>query len=62
MPSSLPTMLRRRLGLEAGATRRECQAAFRQLAKEHHPDAGGDRERFEQVRQAWETLKELERW
>jgi DnaJ-class molecular chaperone len=30
------------------------QAAYRALAKQHHPDAGGDQEQFLRVQAAWD--------
>lgn len=35
----------------------QIQAQYRRLVVEHHPDKGGDRARFTQVRQAYEILK-----
>jgi hypothetical protein len=45
------------LGVEPDADPAEIAAAFRRLAKRHHPDApGGDAARFAEVRDAWEVL------
>ena len=44
------------LGLEAAATAEEVKAAFRRLAREHHPDRGGDVERFQRVQAAHDAL------
>lgn len=33
---------------------------YRRLAKEHHPDRGGDAEKFRQIQAAWECVRELE--
>lgn len=46
------------LGVGADATADEIKAAYRQLAKQHHPDAGGDPERFHQIQQAYELLQQ----
>jgi hypothetical protein len=47
------------LGLAEGATRDEIRRAYRRLARETHPDvAGGNRESFERIRDAWEALEE----
>ena len=45
------------LGLEAQAEWPRIQQRYRQLAKENHPDKGGDKAKFIQIRQAFETLK-----
>jgi hypothetical protein len=44
------------LGLPLDATRAEAQRAFRRLAKETHPDTGGDAAAFRAVAGAWADL------
>src|SRR6266498_2243673 len=44
------------LGLPLDATRGEAQRAFRRLAKQTHPDAGGDPAAFRAVASAWADL------
>ena len=44
------------LGLPLDATRSEAQRAFRRLAKQTHPDAGGDAAAFRAVAGAWADL------
>ncbi len=48
------------LGLQRTATQAEVKAAFRRLAREHHPDANpqdlGAERRFKRVARAYETL------
>lgn len=44
------------LGLRVDATRGEAQRAFRRLAKQTHPDAGGDPAAFRAVAGAWADL------
>lgn len=44
------------LGLPFDATRGEAQRAFRRLAKQTHPDAGGDAAAFRAVAGAWAEL------
>jgi len=44
------------LGLPLDATRAEAQRAFRRLAKQTHPDAGGDAAAFRAVAGAWADL------
>ena len=34
------------LGLKANATKREIKSSYRKLVKKHHPDAGGEKEKF----------------
>lgn len=45
------------LGLPEGATSDEIRRAFRSLARHHHPDLGGDRTRFQEIRAAFEALR-----
>lgn len=44
------------LGISAGATRSEIQRAYREKAKKHHPDMGGDLWAFQQVQEAYNSL------
>ena len=44
------------LGLEQGATAEQVQEAFRRLARDHHPDFGGDPSRFRQLVEARDAL------
>ena len=45
------------LGISPGAGREEIKAAYRRLAKEHHPDhAGGDSEKFKDIQEAYSVL------
>ena len=46
------------LGLQMGATPEEIKAAYRKLAKQHHPDSGGDVSKFQEVSNAYETLSD----
>ena len=46
------------LGIKKNATKNEIQSAYRSLVKKHHPDAGGEKERFLAIQIAWETLKD----
>jgi len=45
------------LGLSPGASPTEVRRAYREKVKEVHPDHGGDRERFQQVREAYTTAR-----
>jgi molecular chaperone DnaJ len=46
------------LGLKKGASDKEIKKAFRNLAKEHHPDKGGDDSAFKELNEAYEVLKD----
>lgn len=46
------------LGLQMGATPDEIKLAYRKLAKQHHPDSGGDVSKFQEVSNAYETLSD----
>ena len=46
------------LGLQRGATEDEVKKAYRKLAREHHPDKGGDAEKFKKVQEAYEVLSD----
>lgn len=44
------------LGVTVTATQDAIKQAFRRLAKQHHPDLGGDPEQFKQLHQAYQAL------
>ncbi len=44
------------LGVAKTATEAEIKTAYRQLAREHHPDRQGDPLKFRAVAEAYETL------
>lgn len=46
------------LGVSKNATDDEIKKAFRKLAAEHHPDRGGDEERFKEISEAYTTLSD----
>ncbi len=46
------------LGLRKSATKSEIKSSYRSLVKKHHPDAGGEKERFLAIQNAWETLND----
>ena len=46
------------LGLKKNATKSEIKSSYRSLVKQHHPDAGGEKERFLAIQNAWETLSD----
>lgn len=49
------------LGLRPDAAPEDIKRAYRRKAREHHPDAGGDAERFKDVTHAYEVLSDPER-
>ncbi len=49
------------LGLDETATQAEVRAAFLRAAKMHHPDAGGDANIFEEIKFAYDLLRDEER-
>jgi curved DNA-binding protein CbpA len=46
------------LGVSRGASGKELKAAYLRAAKVHHPDAGGQAERFLEVRAAYQVLSD----
>lgn len=49
------------LGVKKDASADEIKKAFRRLARKHHPDAGGDEEKFKQINEAYEVLSDGEK-
>ncbi len=47
------------LNLEQSATHSDITRRYRELAAQHHPDKGGERETFIRIRQAYEILKSV---
>ena len=45
------------LGVDEKATSAEITKAFKDLAKRHHPDRGGDESKFKEINEAHDTLK-----
>ena len=46
------------LGINKNATPTEIKKAYRELAKEHHPYKGGDKEKFQKIQEAYDTLSD----
>ena len=47
----------RTLKLKADASRHDITRSYRELISKHHPDKGGDRDTFINIRQAYEFLR-----
>ena len=45
------------LDISESASNKEIKQAFKKLAKEHHPDRGGDQTKFKEANEAYDTLK-----
>lgn len=49
------------LGVARDADPNEIKRAYRKLASQHHPDKGGNKERFQQIQTAYDTLSDPNR-
>jgi DnaJ-class molecular chaperone len=49
------------LGVAADATADVLKKAYRKLAKEHHPDVGGDEKVFKEIQHAYDVLSDPEK-
>ncbi|MBI4139017.1 molecular chaperone DnaJ [Candidatus Uhrbacteria bacterium] len=49
------------LGVPKGATADDVKKAFRRLAHEHHPDKGGDQQKFKDINEAYQVLGDAEK-
>ena len=49
------------LGLNKDATESEIKKAYRKLVLEHHPDKGGDEEKFKEIAEAYDVLSTPEK-
>ena len=57
-PVAESTALYASLGLSKGASDAEVRKAYRLLAMKHHPDKGGDVEKFKEISKAYEILSD----
>ena len=46
------------LGIDKSASKDEIKKAFRKLAHEHHPDKGGDEQKFKEANEAYQVLSD----
>lgn len=46
------------LGVKPSASKEEIKKAFHKLAMKHHPDRGGDTEKFKQISGAYAAIKD----
>jgi curved DNA-binding protein len=49
------------LGVTEKATAEEIKRAYRKLASQHHPDKGGDKNKFQEIQSAYDTLSDNNR-
>ena len=46
------------LGIDKSASDAEIKKAYRSMAMKHHPDRGGDKNKFQEIQQAYDTLSD----
>jgi len=49
------------LGVSETASDNEIKTAFRKLAAQHHPDKGGNENKFKEINEAYDTLKSTQK-
>jgi DnaJ-class molecular chaperone len=49
------------LGVDRSASADEIKRAYRRMANQHHPDKGGDTQKFQQIQEAYETLGDAQK-
>ena len=55
--SAAPLWAHSALGVGLGASQKEISAAYRRLARVHHPDVAGDEERMKWINAAYRELR-----
>ena len=60
-PSADSTKFYNLLDVNRDASAADIKKAYRKLAVKHHPDKGGDSEKFKQVTRAYEVLSDPEK-
>ena len=46
------------LGVNRDASDKELKSAYKKASMQHHPDRGGNEEKFKQINEAYSTLKD----
>lgn len=49
------------LGINKSSSEDEIKHAYRNLAKTHHPDKGGSKEKFQEIQEAYDTLSDTQK-
>lgn len=49
------------LGVNRNASQDEIKKAYRKLASKHHPDKGGDKQKFQEIEEAYRTLSDTQK-
>lgn len=49
------------LGVPTGASDEDIKKAYRKMASQHHPDKGGDTQKFQEIQSAYDTLSDPQR-
>jgi len=44
------------LGVSEGISQEDLKKTYRKLSKQHHPDRGGDENKFKEISEAYDTL------